>query len=97
MSQFEPFHIVHRRGRTQMIASLSDAKAAASRLQTKDPAGEWAGIAELLEQAGSGHVSPRTAFNAFAKMALTKGIVKKIDKSAAWEDFARHAGLAPQT
>lgn len=97
MSQFEAFHIVHRRGRTQMIASLSDAKAAASRLQAKDASVEWCEIVSLLDQAALGHVSPRTAFNAFTKLARAKGILSPIEKSVAWEDFARQAGLEPQT
>ena len=96
MSQFEPFHIVHRRGRTQLITSLTDAKSAAARLQAKEATGEWSAIISLLDQAASGHVSPRTAFTAFVKLALAKGIVARIEKSAAWEQFVREAGLSRQ-
>lgn len=94
MSQFNLLRLVGRCGGAQVIANLSDAKTAADRLRAKEVAGEWTAVSRLIDEAASGYVSPQMAFNAFAKLAFAKGIAAETDKSAAWEEFARGAGLS---
>jgi hypothetical protein len=80
MSQFLPFEIIAR-GKRQIVSNLVGVKAAI-RLVSRQPEGELANVLTLIDQAGSGHIAPRLAFQAFEDFAKRQGIYRPIEKSA---------------
>lgn len=87
---------IRYRGRDKLIGNLRDAKLMAENLQEQLFKGdkELARIVGMLREAISGHQTPTASFTAFARFAYDRGLAVQKQKSAAWEEFARSAGMA---
>ncbi|WP_137933686.1 DUF982 domain-containing protein [Mesorhizobium comanense] len=90
MTAFMPVTLRFCDNKTMLVGSVADAEAALRRQWPDKTAPDYVGAARLVQLAVEGTCSPRTAFEAFSRVARRQGILVAKPRSRAhdWLDAA---------